>query len=81
MYFSKQSYSARMSSDSRHMQCSECPALSLTVLHGNDAQIEGNTLKVPVTLHRHKWRVSVVWFGGDKVEDGEREVGRMKNLL
>lgn len=52
----------------------------IIVLHGNDAQIEAGTFKVPVTLHKHKWRVSVVWFGGGQVEYGGREVGRVKNL-
>jgi len=47
---------------------------------GNDVQIEGSTLKVPVTLHKHKWRVSMVWFGGGEAE-GKREVGSEKSAL
>lgn len=42
------------------------------VLRGNDAQREGSTVKVLVTLHKHKWRVSVVWFGGGEAEDGKQ---------
>lgn len=51
------------------------------VLHGSDVQREGSTVKVLVTLHRHKWRVSVVWFGGGEAEDRKREVGRVKTAL
>lgn len=51
------------------------------MLHGNDAQTEGSTVKVPVTLHKHKWRVSLVWFGGVEAEEGKREVGSVKTLL
>lgn len=48
---------------------------------GNDVQIEGSTLKVPVTLHKHRWSISVVWFAGGEAEEGKREVGRVKNPL
>lgn len=54
---------------------------TFAVLHGSNAQREGSTGKVLVTLHKHKWRVSVVWFGGGEAEDGKREVGRGKTAL
>lgn len=51
------------------------------MLQGNDARIEGNTWKIPVILHKHKWRISVVQFGGEEAEEGKKEIGRVENLL
>ena len=49
------------------------------MLHGNDVQKEGSTFKVPVILHKRRWRVLVVWFAG-KVE-GERRVEICQNCF
>lgn len=51
------------------------------MLHDNDEQIAGRAFKIPVILQKPRWRVSVVWIRGGEIEDGRRDVGRVKNLL
>lgn len=75
MSFSQQNCSAGMSQSSQARVALSLTGTVSTVSHGDDAPKEGSTFKVPVVLHKPRWRVLVVWFA--KAE-GERRVKSAK---
>lgn len=76
--FSQQNCSAGMSQSSQARMALSLIGTVSTVSHGDDAPEEGSTFKVPVVLHKPRWRVLVVWFAE---AEGGRRVGVCQNCF